>query len=256
MKQFLVLPGKETAREVATMEKPECWLNHSSHFLCEPCLHYKKHLSSLPVIQLSESLQAIVSEGQVLTEGKDMVINEALPGSSKFTVANPLPASEPSGKAEEKEWKPGEYYQPLFDLLHNEHNLLPLETDMADIIDVVRKMITPAPTLSDKEAAENKLLKKYTTYRDNLKWHIEKNEVTEEEYQVIQQRIRDYSEVVNDLAGAAHARSGEGELITWIRENWLIGTGDSWRRQADYRDQRTDATLLEEYQLFKESKNK
>lgn len=54
----------------------------------------------------------------------------------------------PSVPVGEKEWKPGEYYQPLFDLLHNEHGLLPLETDMADIIDVVKKMISPPTSLS------------------------------------------------------------------------------------------------------------
>ena len=42
------------------------------------------------------------------------------------------------GKGEEK--APNSYYQPLFDLLNQEHGLLPLETEMRDIVEVVNKM--------------------------------------------------------------------------------------------------------------------
>jgi hypothetical protein len=35
---------------------------------------------------------------------------------------------------------PGPYYQPLFDLLNQEHGITPLESEMADIIVVVEKM--------------------------------------------------------------------------------------------------------------------
>jgi hypothetical protein len=35
---------------------------------------------------------------------------------------------------------PGSYYQPLFDLLNQEHGITPLESEMADIIVVVEKM--------------------------------------------------------------------------------------------------------------------
>lgn len=40
---------------------------------------------------------------------------------------------------EEKKY-PGHYYQPLFDLLNQEHGITPLESEMADIIVVVEKM--------------------------------------------------------------------------------------------------------------------
>lgn len=35
---------------------------------------------------------------------------------------------------------PGSYYQPLFDILHQEHGITPLESEMIDIIFVVEKM--------------------------------------------------------------------------------------------------------------------
>lgn len=35
---------------------------------------------------------------------------------------------------------PGSYYQPLFDLLNQEHGITPLESEMTDIIEVVEKM--------------------------------------------------------------------------------------------------------------------
>lgn len=37
----------------------------------------------------------------------------------------------------------GSYYQPLFDLLYNEHGLTLLESEMKDIVYVVEKMQTP-----------------------------------------------------------------------------------------------------------------
>lgn len=35
---------------------------------------------------------------------------------------------------------PGSYYQPLFDLLNQEHGITPLESEMTDIIVVVERM--------------------------------------------------------------------------------------------------------------------
>lgn len=39
------------------------------------------------------------------------------------------------------------------------------------------------------------------------------------------------------------------EYTKWVRENWIVGSNETWRRKADYRDKRTDNALVTEYKL-------
>ena len=66
---------------------------------------------------------------------------------------NPTNHSPAQGEGEEK--APNSYYQPLFDLLNQEHGLLPLETEMRDIVEVVNKMqAAHAPAVPVSDAVE------------------------------------------------------------------------------------------------------
>lgn len=64
--------------------------------------------------------------------------------------------------------------------------------------------------------------------------------------------LADAMELYKDL----HQSGGEQKTFTvegiasytkWVRETFIVGTGDVWRRQKDYRDNRTDEKLIEEY---------
>lgn len=66
-----------------------------------------------------------------------------------------LPCKRDKTKDTDKEWKPGEYHQPLFDLMHQEHGLTLLESEMNDIIHCVGRIISsPTPSEGQQSGAD------------------------------------------------------------------------------------------------------
>lgn len=43
------------------------------------------------------------------------------------------------------------------------------------------------------------LIKKYTAFRDNIQWHIKTNKPVGGELNILEQRVKDYNEVIKDL---------------------------------------------------------
>jgi hypothetical protein len=119
---------------------------------------------------MSKEITPLTPELQMLTDTINHII-ESGPNDIRFielikrVIANPSkyglsPASltpAPVLSVEKIDWDSMEgiyWYQPLFDLMSNEHNLTLVQSEMDDIIQTVTKMLHPA---QQKQQGEEKL---------------------------------------------------------------------------------------------------
>lgn len=98
------------------------------------------------------------------------------------------------------------------------------------IKDLCKAASHPSPQPAGKDI--DTLLKKYKTYVGNIQWHIEKNEVSNEEYHVCKQRISDFDEIVRDLNALSASQPVEAVEQTEQEKSFLRNALELFRKSG------------------------
>lgn len=159
------------------------------------------------------------------------------------------PSASPVGVEELADnFYPGSYHQPLFDLMYQEHNLTLLESEMADIVHCVKKIIAPefistegskASDITDESTFINGWQEKWREYRvSHMNFHTTEQQAEWIETNIVlplKSQIAGYRTITRKLierrdellAGhtAAHRGKGvEGKELAELRRD-----ADQWR---------------------------
>lgn len=147
MTTFIANAKEKVLVEKAVISKPVGYDAGCADF--DSVVSYRQHIASLRRIQAPFLTEE--DEGREMVEGVDFEIQG--PVDSNGLIVNeryeffavPIPT-------EQQDYYPGSYYQPLFNLMSNEHGINLVQSQMDDIIQVVQKL---SGEQSKKESEEH-----------------------------------------------------------------------------------------------------